>query len=520
MMKRPPWIAIVLGLCAWGLVIALAVNDIWWPMWVAGGVTATALVGGAVMALWLRRFTRNNPAKLVRESPEPARDEPIAEPPKATGRPGPRTNMRTAGRRNKGGAAAIVVGLFVLQAQGCERGGDAKSDAKSGDAKSDAKGGDAKTGDAKGGDAKAAKPATPAGPASDDPALEAALARAIRAPLTGEATYQVDPFVAAIVFERVKMGTGPTFTKLDKPIEAGPQTGYVVGEVADGSLAHRLGLRTGDVIEAMNGVVLTGGDRIGFALDGASTRVELTIYRDEVSVVQRYELTNALAWTELLAGFTGAADPRLAAADGGALDGGAGDEGTPVDDGRGAGAEPVEPATPEPASDDGGTTPTPTPTPSGGGKLPSGGGTTPKPSPGTTPKPSPGTTPKPNPGTTPPPPSGTTQVSCESSSKCTIQKAYFDSLVSNPSKLESQANIVPAIQNDIHSGYKLKSIKPGSAISKLGFQSNDKITHINGYDLTDDFQAAQLYMGVSSTKIFKIRYERGTARLVKTVVVK
>ena len=93
-------------------------------------------------------------------------------------------------------------------------------------------------------------------------------------------------------------------------------------------------------------------------------------------------------------------------------------------------------------------------------------------------------------------------------------------MVSNPSKLESQANIVPAIANDVHSGYKLKTVKPGTSIAKLGFQSNDKITHINGYDLTDDFQAAQLYMGVSSTKIFKIRYERGGARLVKTVVVK
>jgi len=101
-----------------------------------------------------------------------------------------------------------------------------------------------------------------------------------------------------------------------------------------------------------------------------------------------------------------------------------------------------------------------------------------------------------------------------------MSKSYFDSIVNNPSKLESQANIVPAIANDVHSGYKLKSIKPGSAIQKLGFQSNDKITHINGADLTDDFQAAQLYMGVANTSVFKIRYERGGARLVKTVVVK
>jgi type II secretory pathway component PulC len=513
-MKRPPWIAIVLGLCAWGGVIALAMNDVWWPLWVGGGITAVALIAGLVATLWARRFVKSASSMAKAEVPS-ARTEPIAEPPKATGRSGPRTNARTAGRRNsakghKGAATALVMGLCAAHAHGC---GLRDDKAKPEEAKAEAKG-DAKA-DAKAEAAKA--PVVPLTASGEDPALAAVLERAIRPPPTGEATYELDPFVAALVFERAKAGIGPTFTRLEKPVEAGPQAGFVVGEIAEGTLAHRLGLRTGDVVEAINGVVLTSPDRVGFGLDGASKRVELTIHRDEVSIVQQYTLIDGLAWTELLAGFTGDADPRLAdasALEGGADAGAAGGAGTPADepadDGRGEGVVPAEPPPTEPVGDDGSVKP-----PSGGGKLPSGGGG----GGGTSPKPK--TTPTPPPKTTPtPPPSGASPVQCESSAKCTITQSYFNSMVDNPAKLESQADIVPAIANDVHSGYKLKNIKSGSAISKLGFQSNDKITHINGKDLTDDFQAAELYMGISGTKVFKIRYERGGAKLVKTVLVK
>jgi len=50
-MKRPPWIAIVLGLSVWGGLIALAVNDVWWPLWIGGVATGVALLGGAIAML-------------------------------------------------------------------------------------------------------------------------------------------------------------------------------------------------------------------------------------------------------------------------------------------------------------------------------------------------------------------------------------------------------------------------------------------------------------------------------------
>ena len=106
---------------------------------------------------------------------------------------------------------------------------------------------------------------------------------------------------------------------------------------------------------------------------------------------------------------------------------------------------------------------------------------------------------------------------CSSSTRCSIDKAYFDSIVRSPSKLESQAHVVPAIRNDIHSGYKLKTVRSGSAVHQLGFRSGDKITHINGRDLTNDLEAMQVYMSLSSTRSFRIRYERGGAARTKTI---
>ena len=92
-------------------------------------------------------------------------------------------------------------------------------------------------------------------------------------------------------------------------------------------------------------------------------------------------------------------------------------------------------------------------------------------------------------------------------------------MVASPQRLSREATVVPAIRNDVHSGYKLSTVKPGSSVAALGFRSGDKITHVNGRDLTDDIQAMSLYMSLSSTRVFKIRYERGTQKLVKTVTV-
>jgi membrane-associated protease RseP (regulator of RpoE activity) len=393
------------------------------------------------------------------------------------------------------------VGVLAFGGEGCQRILDARDERIANEREAEHKTAD--TPKAIGADT--AKPDAPAKSATvndGDPALDAVLARAIVEPV-GDATYRVDPFVAALAFERIRMGRGPTFTKA-VTAPAGPTAGYRVGGIAADSLWAHLGLRDGDVIESINGVLLTGPERIGFALDGAENRVDVSVFRDDLSFVNSYRLNEPFAWRELLADL----DPGEVVA---------------------KVAVPAVPSTPI----DAGATNTPstsggtTPSPSTSGTA-HGGGTPPTPhpsvtpSPGVTPKPG-GTTPKPTPtpsGGTTPKPTGASPVACESMSRCTITRAYFDKQVGNPSALQSQANIVPAIQDDVFSGYKLKSVKAGSAVHQLGFRAGDKITHVNGQDLTDEMGAmGGLYLGLGNTSVFKIRYQRGGASLVKTVVV-
>lgn len=327
-------------------------------------------------------------------------------------------------------------------------------------------------------------------------ALHAAVARGVAPPQMDDATYRVDAFVATLVFEHVRRTQGrPELTRYTPPedqVQPGP--GYRVGSLESDSIYATLGLREGDVIESINGVSLAEPGKLGFALDGAEHRVTATVFREDVSFTISYRLVGGLAWREALAGYTGEPEPE------------------PELEPRRAGAAMEPPAEPEPSGTD-----TPAPEPADRGKSrprpASGGGSSPRSKgpakPSTPEKPS---SPSPRPSTPSP-------VQCASSTRCTIEETYFQELVAVPSRMQSQVDVVPAISNDVFSGYKIKRVQPGSAASRLGFRPDDKVTHINGKDLTDDVQALQVYLGLSATKVFKIRYERSGRPQVKTVTV-
>lgn len=327
-------------------------------------------------------------------------------------------------------------------------------------------------------------------------ALQGALGHGIVTSKPGDGTYRVDAFVAVLVFEHLRRTEGkPLFTPITPSGDpAGPSGGYRVGPLEEGSVYHRLGLREADVVESINGVVLEGPERFGFALDGAENRLRLTVYREDFSMTLSYRLTRGQAWSDLLADFTG---QDVAPS------------GTENADEYSAGAVTDPPAPP------GGTT----------NGASSDRATKPAaPARGVSERPSNPTRPrKPARPRSPPrssKPSSASPVECDSASKCTVAKSHFDELVAAPERLQSQVDIVPAIRNDVHSGYKLKSIKPGSTVARLGFRSDDKLTHVNGYDLTNEAQAMQLYFTLGGSRIFKVRYERSGQRRVKTIVVR
>jgi type II secretory pathway component PulC len=298
--------------------------------------------------------------------------------------------------------------------------------------------------------------------------------------------YVVDSFVAAWLFARAASGSTPEWETIDSDPDAEPAGGYRLREIPPGSPYEQLGLHEGDVVESLNGVVLSGPDRFGFALDGAESLVVIVVHRGQETTRLQYQLVPGASWQRQLADYAGDPDPTVVAQ---------------ADN---------EPAQGVPISAESEADPA--------AAKPSGRSSKARPAGGRAPTPSRSSRPTSRPKT-PTPSTSKSHVQCASSTKCSIEEAHFKQLVAAPSRLQSQVDVVPAIRNDVFSGYKLKSVRSGSDAAKLGFKAGDKITHVNGHDLTNDAEALQMYMSLGSSRVFKIRYERNGRRLVKTVSV-
>lgn len=312
------------------------------------------------------------------------------------------------------------------------------------------------------------EPATPP-TAPGSPGLRAALARGIAPPVLDDGTYRVDPFVAVFLYERLSADLAP----LRRVEDDGPRpAGFLVDALEPDDVLGALGLQNGDIVEKLNGVAVQNAEQLELALDAAENRLTVTIFRDDLSFTNSYRFEGGLAWRNVIAGAP-----------------------EPVPE-----SEPD--AEPEPAPD---VEPEPEAAPKPSRSKRSGSRSS---------RSSPA---KPSGAKRPAQPRASSDIRCTGATSCTITKRKFDDLRASPSALQSGVDIVPAIRNDVFSGYKLKRVSSRSPIHALGFRGGDKITHVNGRDLTNDAQAMALYWSLGSSKVFKVRYERGGRKLVKTI---
>lgn len=335
--------------------------------------------------------------------------------------------------------------------------------------------------------------------------LRAAIAAGVRRRSENEASYEIDAFVAALAVEELASGTGGV--RVEPAFERGAQVGYRLGEVVPGSVYQLVGLRAGDVIEAIGEVRLDSPGRAAGLLGRSGRGAQVTVSRDGVGFSLDLRIAGGLAWSELLRSRTGSpgqvagdmsagtgplaqgpGDRSSVAEDGGLpagpRDGEAG--GTPVVPLGGAGSAPSgAPAGPRPTS---GAKPGGTSGGGSGGASGSAGAST---------------------------PAGKTGVQCASTASCTLDKSVFDAAVADPGKLERQASISPA-----RGGYKLTRVAPGSTVAALGFRPGDLIVSVNGARLDDDMAALGLYMGLESTRSYNVTYERNGARASKSIALR
>jgi len=364
--------------------------------------------------------------------------------------------------------------------------------------------------------AEAKKPsaaeATPGAPGLAPSLLAGVIPQAIvREPDAGN-SWRVDAYVAALIVEQLRKSPLPfTPWRGDGSVPGQPSAGYRVGALEPDGPWAALGLHEGDIVQTVNGVSTEAPDWTTQALERAQNQVTVTVFREDVSIAFSYRLVGGLAWQALVqpqadaiggdADALAVADPPVDGSDpdglrGTGVGGDPGSGGGAVAGGGGAGG----------GSGGGGAFDGPysPPRPSAGGGASGGSG---------------GSGGSAGGGTSHPTAPKGTVARCQSADVCSIDKAAFDSLVASPTKLQAQADVVPAISNDVFSGYKLKSVRSGTAVHQLGFRSGDKITHVNGRDLTNDAEALAVYMSLSGTRSFKVRYVRSGSTRTKTITV-
>lgn len=324
--------------------------------------------------------------------------------------------------------------------------------------------------------ASSAAPASAAaagGPPVVAPAvLSAAIAAGVRPRGSNEAGFEVDAFLAALVVEELAAGGGAV--RVEPAIEGGAQVGYRLLEVAEGSVYARVGLRAGDVVQAINDVPLESPGRAVGVLGALGRGAAVTVLREGVSFTLDLRISGGLAWSELLRARGG---PALAAD-------------VPPD--RVEAPDPLDlldAATPPPGSA----------SPKASGAGASGAGKPARPAPG---RPAASTGDKPT----------SAVVQCASASSCSVDRRTFDAMVANPSRLLQQVDVAPTT-----GGYKLTRVAAGSAVNQLGFRAGDKLISVNGSRLDDDMEALGLYMGLGSTSTYRVVYERGGVRSTKTI---
>lgn len=77
------------------------------------------------------------------------------------------------------------------------------------------------------------------------------------------------------------------------------------------------------------------------------------------------------------------------------------------------------------------------------------------------------------------------QINAVDDSHATVPRKALDQLLANASLLARQVRVVPAMKNGLADGYKLFTLRPSSALARLGFKNGDTVHTINGVELAE-----------------------------------
>ena len=94
-----------------------------------------------------------------------------------------------------------------------------------------------------------------------------------------------------------------------------------------------------------------------------------------------------------------------------------------------------------------------------------------------------------------------------------IDRASFDALIDNQAALASSVRGGPEMVDGKMVGVKLAFVRPGSVLDKLGLHTGDRLTKINGAELTSPERILELYARLRTAPRFAFEVVRGGAAM-------
>ncbi|MGB1700581.1 MAG: type II secretion system protein GspC [Nannocystaceae bacterium] len=112
-----------------------------------------------------------------------------------------------------------------------------------------------------------------------------------------------------------------------------------------------------------------------------------------------------------------------------------------------------------------------------------------------------------------------TAVNCDGDT-CTVDRAFVDKILSNPSLLAKQARVVPSRRGNEVKGFKFYGIRPGSLPKLFGMSNGDMVTSINGSPLTSIDEAMGLYTKLRRASNLTVVIDRKGKSITKDISIR
>jgi type II secretory pathway component PulC len=89
-----------------------------------------------------------------------------------------------------------------------------------------------------------------------------------------------------------------------------------------------------------------------------------------------------------------------------------------------------------------------------------------------------------------------------------IKRSVVDKILANPMAAARGARIVPSIKNGTANGFKLYAIRPSSVYARVGFMNGDTVHAINGMEIASADRALEVYSKLRNAKSLKLEITR------------